>query len=245
MNNLFPMLPAQENQPSAGVDKPGIAEKWRGWLSKPENAAMLMQTGIALLQPPTAGPIGSVGLALGSGMQAKDRNIQAQRDEEQRLADNAHKTQADALALQDNTRSNLNSESDRLYKKRLGLSALMGGHGRTAAPRDQNKEYQDFVLKVRGDALEPFGPPDAPDWEAKVQAAWIAAQNRPGGNASAPTAVGAVPVPDASFTPSVQGKAIPPGAVDKVKAALAKNIPPEKIAAALRADGYDPAAFGL
>lgn len=56
---------------------------WDAWTSRPENNAFLLQTGIALLQPHSPGQtqLGAFANSIGSGAEAADRNVAAQRAE--------------------------------------------------------------------------------------------------------------------------------------------------------------------
>lgn len=71
--DLFPSKVVERSEPNPAG--PGLAERWRGWMSKPENAALLMQTGIAMLQPQQLGEttLGNTAKAVGEGFQARDR----------------------------------------------------------------------------------------------------------------------------------------------------------------------------
>mgnify|MGYP000718160777 FL=1 len=57
-------------------------QRWADWMSAPENRAMLLQTGISLLQGPVAGQSqwSQLGTAVGQGAMARDRVIQGERD---------------------------------------------------------------------------------------------------------------------------------------------------------------------
>lgn len=72
---LFPSSIEQQAPAAANPAGPGLAERWRGWMSKPENAAMLMQSGIAMLQPLQLGQstAGAIASSVGEGFQARDR----------------------------------------------------------------------------------------------------------------------------------------------------------------------------
>lgn len=73
--DLFPSSAVQPQAPAANPAGPGLAERWRGWMSKPENAALLMQSGIAMLQPMQLGQstAGAIASSVGEGFQARDR----------------------------------------------------------------------------------------------------------------------------------------------------------------------------
>lgn len=82
---------------------------WRDWSSQPQNRALLIQAGIALLQPIGVGQSvgGHIGQAIGGGFEARDRVVTGQQDAatkaaELRLAQqeaDARSTSADASMI--------------------------------------------------------------------------------------------------------------------------------------------------
>jgi hypothetical protein len=69
------------------MDVSGLASRWQQWIDNPGNRAALIQTGLALSQPISAGQnvLGHVGQAVGQGGEASDR-IRRQGLEEEELA---------------------------------------------------------------------------------------------------------------------------------------------------------------
>lgn len=65
-----------------------IHQAWDAWTSDPANNAMLLQTGLALLQPRAPGQsgIGQFANAVGQGAEAGSRNLEAQEAERASLA---------------------------------------------------------------------------------------------------------------------------------------------------------------
>jgi hypothetical protein len=193
--------PAQQGQTSPGVDHQGLAEKWRGWLSKPENAALLMQTGISMLQPLQLGQdsLGSMASALGSGFQARDRVIQSQNDNQQLADQNARRDQALA-------NDNLNSASDRTYKERMGLSALMR---QPRALQDKRVRWDEFYKSLVNDymrqgALATGPAPGTPEFLKLAQQSYTIMQSPPGGPQS----------PDMGSTGTVDQSLLDPANLD-------------------------------
>lgn len=71
---------------STDNSKSGVRRAWDAWTSKPENNAALLQFGVAMMQPRAQGQtsFGQFGNAIAEGAGASDRNIAAQRVEEDR-----------------------------------------------------------------------------------------------------------------------------------------------------------------
>lgn len=61
---------------TAAQSDPGLFDKWRGWLSNPQNRTALLQTGLSLMQAPQPGQnrIAHIGGAIGQGLAAAGRS---------------------------------------------------------------------------------------------------------------------------------------------------------------------------
>lgn len=116
-------------------------QKWDAWMQKPENRAMLLQTGVSLLQGPVNGQsqFSQFGTAIGQGAAARDRVIQGERDalkDKQALAiQNAEldsrkqRTALDkeelGLRRDEAAQRRADSESMRAYRSQMGLSSIL------------------------------------------------------------------------------------------------------------------------
>jgi hypothetical protein len=81
-----PLVPqAQPSDVPTQQQTVGLADQWRGWIADPHNRAALIQFGLALSQPISAGQNigGHIGQALGSAGEASDRVTAAQQREEE------------------------------------------------------------------------------------------------------------------------------------------------------------------
>lgn len=81
-----PLVPqAQPSDVPTQQQTVGLADQWRGWMADPHNRASLIQFGLALSQPISAGQNigGHIGQALGAGGEASDRVTAAQQREEE------------------------------------------------------------------------------------------------------------------------------------------------------------------
>lgn len=78
--------PAPGDTSSTDNSRSGVRRAWDAWTSKPENNAALLQFGVAMMQPRGQGQtsLGQFGNAIAEGAGASDRNIAAQRAEEDR-----------------------------------------------------------------------------------------------------------------------------------------------------------------
>jgi hypothetical protein len=89
MANDAPLVPGQndntDTSPEPGA-MAGLADGWRNWMADPHNRAALMQFGVTLSQPISAGQnwMGQVGSAFGSAGEASDR-ITTEEDKQQEL----------------------------------------------------------------------------------------------------------------------------------------------------------------
>lgn len=116
-------------------------QKWDAWMQKPENRAMLLQTGVSLLQGPVngQGQFSQFGTAIGQGVAARDRVIQGERDaakdrqvlamQNEELASRRQRTALDkeelAIRKSEASQRRLDSEANRDYKSKMGLSSVL------------------------------------------------------------------------------------------------------------------------
>lgn len=101
-NAPAPLVPGQ-GAPKDTAPPPeqtaGIADQWRGWIGDPHNRAAMIQFGLALSQPISAGQNvgGHFGQALGQAGEASDRvTAEQQREEELASKQELRGAQADA-----------------------------------------------------------------------------------------------------------------------------------------------------
>jgi len=84
-----PLVPG--NTPSPDVNQQaqtgGLADQWRSWMADPHNRAAMIQFGVALSQPISAGQnaLGQIGSAVGQAGEASDR-ITAEEDKQAEAA---------------------------------------------------------------------------------------------------------------------------------------------------------------
>lgn len=187
--DLFPSSTIQQQPTRQQQGGPGLAEKWRGWMQKPENAALLMQAGIAMLQPMQIGQstAGAIASSVGQGFEARDRvraNTAASQTDAQKLA-----MEQEELNLRRDE-----GQAKKEYYKRLGgggISASTLFRTDAAAQARKQKAWMDFL------AEEQFQNPDVqPEelWPAFEQA-WNLAEQQ----SSAPAgATPSVPLPSAA-----------------------------------------------
>lgn len=114
-------------------------------MAQPQNRAMLIQTGLSLLQPVGLGqsPIGHIANSFGQGVAAQQRNVATSTAEEDRQMEIARKKQEDVLAQKElglrerqvaSTEKNTNSMISERGKASKGLQSLYAREGL----RDEN-----------------------------------------------------------------------------------------------------------
>lgn len=83
-----PLVPGTVPQPDVqgAAQTGGLADNWRSWMSDPHNRAAMIQFGLALSQPVSAGQnvLGHIGSAAGQAGEASDR-ITAEQEREKEL----------------------------------------------------------------------------------------------------------------------------------------------------------------
>ena len=132
---LFPTNAIQQTttaptNPSASAPNPaGLADQWREWLRKPQNSSMLLQSGIAMLQPMGLGQttMGAIGNAVGSGMEAHDAVIQKQRDAAQLATQNEQKSAEIANQQQVAQTGADRVKAETPYWASMGMGSLLRG----------------------------------------------------------------------------------------------------------------------
>lgn len=217
--DLFPSSTIQQQPTRQQQGGPGLAEKWRGWMQKPENAALLMQAGIAMLQPMQIGQstAGAIASSIGQGFEARDRvrqNTAASQANAQKLA-----MEQEELGLRRDE-----GQAKKEYYKRLGSGGVSASSLFSRENRRHDK-LQGHLLKAAETATEMIFDPDeksAKMMELLNDQAWLDQQ------ASAFMATDAVSErvlggESSSATPSVPlpsaGAAIPPppAAIERLK----------------------------
>jgi hypothetical protein len=111
---LDPFTPGPTADPTAGVapdtfDK--IKNEWSAWVDQPGNRSFLLQTGLALMQPPSFGDTATsqIGRAIGSGAEAATR----EKALDYKFAEQESKTEAN-VARADAASTRANAATDRL-----------------------------------------------------------------------------------------------------------------------------------
>lgn len=147
-----------------------LADTWRQWMSVPQNRALLIQTGLAMSQPISAGQnaLGHIGQAVGQGGEAaqrvtdedmKQREMLSKQDlrESQGVAAEARARAAEARASVAGTQSSAQADRLAFERERLAQQVMLGGLSRTIQAQSAYQRY----LKQEADArmLEPTRPP--------------------------------------------------------------------------------------
>lgn len=173
-----PAAPAPQVNPVAPAAAGG---PWKQFLASPENRAMILQTGISLLTGTTGGNLFSeIGGALGSGMEAKDRVLTNEQQQNELGADNAR---ADAqLALSGKTAeaniandkaqlgiSQQNADTSRMNANTTAANAAGGGTAEERANRTAWMKY--VVAKLDPDAVQITG--GVPPTIEELAAEWV------------------------------------------------------------------------
>lgn len=234
--------PAEQTQATVnGPQQPDLATRWKSWASKPENAAALMQTGIAMLQPLQVGQntLGSIASSVGQGFEARDRVLANEND----MAQQALVNKQNEAKLAD---MQANSASDRKYKKELGLSTLMNGaKSKGKTPLTSGESYQAFFQKMALANQNSITPLNPQELKAQVDTQWTGMQAMPGaGGASTNLAPDGAPAYQGADVGSPLPQGTPrPDIVAKVQALQAKKVPSDTIAAALVKMGLDPGTY--
>lgn len=173
-------------------------QRWADWMSAPENRAMLLQTGISLLQGPVAGQSqwSQLGTAIGQGAAARDRVIQGERDQAQTAAElKLKQAQGDQAQqrigldkqeldlrkqeLQDKLKT---SESLRDYRSKLGLSSVLRAQkaGTGTAAKGPNKEARWLTYSADKAILEDPTDENIMKWRTEFERLWDAGAIDPG-----------------------------------------------------------------
>lgn len=93
--------PVTQAAPPPQPDVGGLAQRWQSWIDRPQNRAALIQFGVALSQPISAGQNwgGQIGSAIGSAGEASDRvTAQEMKQQELESKQELRSAQADAAA---------------------------------------------------------------------------------------------------------------------------------------------------
>jgi len=179
--------PAPQGQGLSLLPQVGQPGAWKAWVAQPENRAMLVQAGIALLQPTGVGQTmaGHVGSAIGSGMEARDRVVTGQQEQEQRTLQNT-------LAQQEADARSLSAQASMLNASRQGATDGLTAYQRIQLDRGELEDFRNWVAREK---QQLFPGDELPDMETLAS---IYEQQ----NAAAPS------LPGSSRTPSL-AEAIP------------------------------------
>lgn len=164
------LFPSSAIEPQASVqtqNKPGLAERWRGWMSKPENAALLMQSGIAMLQPLQLGQstAGAIASSIGQGFEARDRVRAGQQAT----------GFAERKAGQEDRELNLREREGEARAKYYENAGGRGGVSASAIFRDRNADQaRKQTAWMRFQASPPIGLMDASleELQAAFEESW-------------------------------------------------------------------------
>lgn len=213
--DLFPSSALQQTAPQNPAG-PGLAERWKSWMQKPENAAMLMQSGIAMLQPLQLGQstAGAIASSVGEGFQARDRvRANAAANQLQVLENQQKQQQIDTSAK--------GEEARRAYYENAG------GRGAVSASaifRDQQSDIarkQKAWMEFINDPFRVKESDENLDELYQIFSAEFDRVAREAQGAGAPAA--SAPLPSTGTASAI---VIPPAAIDRLKGnpALAKDF---------------------
>ncbi len=131
-----PFTPGPAVDPTAGIADPetfnNIRNQWSSFIEQPGNRAFLLQTGLALMQPPSFGdnPASQIGRAVGAGAEAATR----QQVIESKLAESESKAEAN-IARAGEAGARAGAAQDRLGLDYFRLQAM--------GAKDENKQLAD------------------------------------------------------------------------------------------------------
>lgn len=131
-----------------------LQQGWNNWVANPANRAMLIQTGVNMMQPMAIGqnPIGQIGQSLGAGAQAKGRYEEQARQDEQTQYERTQK------------------ESDRTFARDQATKKL-GLEGRQVAVSERNAASLDKYREMGPKSLSSLFGRDQDQLTAKLWAA--------------------------------------------------------------------------
>lgn len=128
----------------------GMSRRWSDWIADPANSAMLLQTGINMLQPMGIGQttLGGIAAAVGGGMEARDRVVQGRN--ETRAEANQQQLAAQEAAQNERRLGQTDRQLDiaERAEERLRQYQLVLGGGRTgnaSQARLQNADFRKFL----------------------------------------------------------------------------------------------------
>lgn len=154
---------------------------WKQFLASPENRAMILQTGISLLTGTTGGNLFSeIGGALGSGMEAKDRVLTNEMQQNELGADNARADSQLALATKSaeaniaNDKAQLGISQQNANTSRINANTSKenaGGSGSVEERANRTAWMKFVVSRLDPEALQVTGgvPPTIQDLAAEWQ----------------------------------------------------------------------------
>lgn len=171
-----PLVPG--NTPSPDVNQQaqtgGLADQWRSWMADPHNRAAMIQFGVALSQPISAGQnaLGQIGSAVGQAGEASDR-ITAEQQKEEELASKQDLRSAQATAAEEKAKGagNLAAfQQDRLALQRQGMDLAdqkkiadaYNKHLQLIIQENKEISARNFIKK-KGEPQEPLKTPLAPE----------------------------------------------------------------------------------
>lgn len=182
---LGPALTNSPNEQSRGpARRPSgsVTSAWTDWLAKPENKAAMIQAGVSLLQPPSAGQsgVGQIGQAIGEGAAARDRAITGRQAQAQQQQDAA-------IAQQNADTARISAESGRTQ---AGAQAEYY-RANTATARDKASSQLSALSKaldaVNQQILGDGETPELLSMRSDIVASIAALSKQLGGAAAAPS----------------------------------------------------------
>lgn len=172
-----PLVPGKVPHPGLGPpESKGLAEEWRGWIGNPRNQAAMMQFGVALSQPISAGQnrMGHIGQAFGQAGEASDRVLAQQMKEEELASKQDLRTaQADlagARAGAAETRAGAAAQRADWGLERLQLAREVMELRRSQGDANARIRAQEAYRKLQTSANLAGDPPPPPfdEWYASV-----------------------------------------------------------------------------
>lgn len=203
-----PAAPAPQVNPAQPA---AVGGPWKQFLASPENRAMILQTGISLLTGTTGGNLFSeIGGALGSGMEAKDRVLTNEQQQNELGADNARADSqlalanrtADASIANDKAQLGISQQNADTSRMNATTTAANAGGSGTVEERSNRAAWMKYVVG----RLDPELLTGAPPTIDELAAEWV------GMGGVLPSTVGqrnqpmAAPAETAPATKNVGGK---------------------------------------
>ena len=180
--------PAPAGQNLSLLPQVGQPGAWKAWVAQPENRAMLVQAGISLLQPTGVGQTmaGHVGGAIGSGMEARDRVVAGEQEQEQRTLQNT-------LAQQEADARTLSAQASMTNAERQAAGGGLTPYQMIQLDRGRAKDFRAFVAAKERNLFPGDQLPDVETLAAEFEQLNAVAPGLPGAGGGTPSLAEAIP----------------------------------------------------